>query len=208
MQLDLGIHKWAWLSAAALSASAQATVVWDEAVNGDLSNSGLTPNVVALSPGFNDVRGTTGRLVAGGTVDRDYFTIAVPAGYFLNSITLLPGSSGLGPLGTSFLGLQAGPQVTVSTSASTASGLLGWRHYGAADVGMDLLPLMAVPNNGSSGFSVPLAAGSYSFWVQETGVGSAPYGFGLEVSAVPEPTSAWMLGLGIAALIGWRRWQH
>lgn len=206
MQHVVGIRLAAGLCAATLSAGAQAVVVWNEAVNGDLSNAGLAPTAVALSPGFNDVLGTSGRLVAGGAVDRDYFTIVVPAGNFLNSIKLLPGSAGVGPLGTSFLGLQAGPQVTVATTATTASGLLGWWHYGAADIGTDLLPLMATPNNGSSGFSVPLAAGSYSFWVQDTGVGSATYGFELGVSAVPAPPSTWMLGLGLAALAGWRRW--
>ena len=41
--------------------AAQAVVVWDESVSGDLSNSGLAPTALALSPGSNVVRGMTGR---------------------------------------------------------------------------------------------------------------------------------------------------
>ena len=185
--------------------AAQAVVVWDESVSGDLSNSGLAPTALALSPGSNVVRGMTGRAVAGGTVDRDYFSITVPSGNFLNSMTVQPGTVGQGPTLVSFVGLQAGPQVTVPTSATTAAGLMGYWLYGAPDVGKDLLPLMALPSNGSSGFGVPLPAGVYSFWVQDTGVGAAVYGFDLGVSAVPEPLASWLIVLGLA---GWRRHQR
>jgi MYXO-CTERM domain-containing protein len=197
------------VTALALAASAaQAVVVWDESVSGDLSNSGLAPTALALGPGSNVVRGLTGRAVAGGTVDRDYFSITVPSGSFLNSMTVLPGTVGQGPTLVSFVGLQAGAQVTVPTSATTAAGLMGYWLYGAPDVGKDLLPLMAVPSNGSAGFGVPLPAGVYSFWVQDTGVGDAVYGFDLGVSAVPAPPASLLMALGLAGLAGWRRRQR
>ena len=184
--------------------AAQAVVVWDESVAGDLSNAGLAPTALALSPGSNVVRGMTGRAVAGGTVDRDYFSITVPSGNFLNAMTVLSGTSGVGPGAVSFAGLQAGPQVTVATSTTTAAGLMGYWLYGAPDVAKDLLPLMAVPSNGSSGFGVPLPAGVYSFWIQDTGVGEAVYGFDLSVSAVPAPPASLLMALGLASLAGWR----
>ena len=188
--------------------AAQAVVVWDESVAGDLSNAGLAPTALALSPGSNVVRGMTGRAVAGGTVDRDYFSITVPSGNFLNAMTVLSGTAGVGPGAVSFAGLQAGPQVTVATSTTTAAGLMGYWLYGAPDVAKDLLPLMAVPSNGSSGFGVPLPAGVYSFWIQDTGVGEAVYGFDLSVSAVPTPPASLLMALGLASLAGWRRRQR
>lgn len=182
----------------AFAGSAQAAVVWDEAVDGDLSNSGLAPSFVALSAGSNQVLGVTGRDVPGGTVDREYFSITVPVGHVLSAMLLLPGSGIIG--GASFIGLQAGPLFTVPSNTPDATGMLGWWLYDVGTVGSDLLPLMAVPSNGSSGFSVPLGAGNYSFWVQETGVGAAPYSFDLQVTAVPELPSLALLLAGLAAL--------
>ena len=55
-------------------ASAHAGVIYNEAISGDLANSGLTPTGVTVTLGSNQILGTTG-----GT-DRDYFTFSVPAG--------------------------------------------------------------------------------------------------------------------------------
>jgi len=117
----------------------------------------------------------------------------------LTGITILPGTGGLGPLGDSFIGMQAGSQVTVLPTATDASGLLGWFHYDSSDVGTDILPLMGTSGFGSSGFNAPLPAGSYSFWVQELSTGTAPYGFNF-ILATPEPAS-WVILLSGLALI-------
>ena len=52
------------------SSPAAGTVVWDEAVNGDLSNSGTTATAVTFGLGSNVVQGTTGHDVTG-AIDRD-----------------------------------------------------------------------------------------------------------------------------------------
>jgi hypothetical protein len=176
-------------------------IIWNEGVSGDLSNNGLAPTVLTVSPGANDVYGTTGKDATTGTIDRDYFTFTVPQGLELTAITVLPGTETLGTLGESFIGIESGSQVTVSTAATTAAGLLGWDHYGAADIGVDILPLMGASDLGSTGFTGWLPAGTYSFWVQEASVGSVNYGFDFTV-ATPEPATWTMLLTGLTLLVG------
>lgn len=182
-----------------LASSAFAATVYDEAVSGDLSNTGLSPTGVALSLGSNEVFGATGSAVVGGVLvfDRDYFTVTVPAGFQLASLVQLPGTL---TSGLSFLGVEAGSQVTVSPTPADATGLLGWVHYSAATSGADLLPIMGVPDFGSTGFVPPLGPGDYSFWIQELAVGRFPYGFDLEITRVPAPPTAIMAVAGFAMI--------
>lgn len=194
---------WAALAVAALlPTSAWAGAVsagWNEALQGDFSNNGLTPNFVSLSLGSNVVRGTTGRDAGTLLVDRDYFTITIPDGYELASMIVLDGTTDIG-FG-SFIGLMTGNTFPIDPDTFTAEGMLGWTLYDSGNVGGDLLLFMAGPSNGSSGFTPPLPAGNYSFWVQETGVGVANYVFQMNVAVVPEPATALSL-LGGLALLG------
>lgn len=191
------------LPAALLFATAaQATTVWDEATQGDLSGNGLAPTPLALQAGSNLLLGSTGRGSAG--VDRDYFVFTLAEGFQLDAVTLLEGSSFLGQQSLSFIGVQAGPQVTVSPTGGSATGLLGWYHYGPNDPGTDILPLIGF-GFGATGFLGPLPAGTYAFWIQDTGSGTANYRFDFAVSAVPEPAAAGLLALGLAALMLRRR---
>lgn len=184
------------------TSSATAQVAYNETIMGDLSNSGLAPTAITLHPGSNEIMGTTGR--TGATIDRDYFTVTIPSHFTLNSIIELPATSVGGA--SSFIGLQAGNQVTLSTSAATATGLLGWTHYSADEAGTDIFPLMSIASNGSSGFMIPLSEGSYSFWIQDFNAGSFAYGFDLQVAAaVPEPSTYGMIGAGVVLLLAARR---
>src|SRR5271154_5410986 len=179
--------------------AAHGDTLYNESVSGDLSNSGLTPTLLTVSQGFNDLFGTTGKSAAA-VIDRDYFTFTVPQGLELTAITVLPGTQTLGAMGESFIGIESGPQVTVSTAATTAAGLLGWDHYGTDDIGVNILPLMGM-GVGSTGFTGPLPAGTYSFWVQEASVGTVDYGLEFTV-ATPEPASWTMLLTGLTLLVG------
>jgi hypothetical protein len=186
---------------AGLGSSAFGGTLWNSTVNGPLSTSGLAPTALGpLTLGDNDVFATTGSS-ATGVVALNYFTVTVPVGFALDSLTVLPGTQ-VGGL-TSFIGLEAGPQVTVSPDATTAAGLLGWWHYGPADINTNILPEMAISAEGSSGFTTPLGPGQYSFWIQELSTGTFPFGFGLglvSASSVPEPGTLTTSLIGLAIL--------
>lgn len=190
------------IAAAALtalgSAPAAGAVAYDESVSGDLSDDGLNPTPLTFTIGDNSVSGTTGRDAAG-VPDRDYFTFTIGADERLTALELLPGTE---TLGFSFIGLEAGNQITLPTNAMTAAGLLGWTHYDMGDVGSDILDDMSIAANGSSGFTRPLGPGSYAIWLQEISPGGAvPYGFNFVVAEVPEP-SAWAMFLAGFGLLG------
>ncbi len=185
----------------AVAACAPAATVYNEAVSGDLSNSGLSPTSVSVSLGSNQIFGTTGR-GTGGT-DRDYFTINVPSGMQISNVFELAGTQ-VGDV-NSFIGVQSGARVTIPTNAATADGLLGWDHYGPTSVDLDILPEMGVPQLGSTGFSGPLSAGQYSFWIQDFGSGTFGYSFDVHLTATPEPGSCISSLGGLALLAGLTR---
>jgi hypothetical protein len=157
------------------------------------SSNGLSPTVLTFSAGSNQIFGSNG---SGASSVRDYVTFTVPSGLFLTAINMLD-TTPLGNIG--FIGIEAGNQLTLPTNTTTAAGLLGWRHYVPTDINADILPLMAAPANGSSGFTPPLSPGAYTLWIQDSSPGIFNYGFDVELSAVPEPAT-WSMAL--AALAG------
>ena len=175
----------------AASPGAHAAMVWDESVNGDLSNSGLAPTSLTLNLGSNQILGDTGD--GGQGVDRDYFTFTLASGQALTSIRLLANTFVSGSF--SFLGIQAGPQVTVAPSGAGGQLLLGWTHYSMGDIGSDLLPVITP--------SGALSPGTYSVWVQDTG-GPATYGFdfGVTPAVVPLPPSLLLMASSLLGLGG------
>lgn len=163
--------------------TAHAATVWDETAPGygDLANEGAAPTLVTMIAGSNVVKGHTGN--SGDGVDRDYFKFTVPPGAKLTSIMLLGNTSVSG--GVSFIGIQSGPQVTVTPSGGGVENLIALGHYGNDQIGTDLLPAIKI------GMPVELSSGTYSVWVQDTG-GPASYGFdflitgGVSVPTLPE----------------------
>lgn len=184
--------------------TAQAATAWDEAVSGDLANVGTSATAVTLGLGSNLIIGTTGR--TSGVVDRDYFSFTLPEGWQLDSVTMLPGTTFLGPSSLGFIAVQAGTQVTVDPTGGSATGLLGWWHYSENDMGTDMLPSIGA-GPGATGFVGALPAGSYAFWIQETATGSAAYHFDFSVSQVPEASTAlmWLAGLAGVGFLRRRR---
>jgi hypothetical protein len=178
-----------WLAA---GAPAQAATVYQESTQGDLSNSGLAPTAISVAPGVNGIAG------GAANPDRDYAAFTVPAGYGLESLYVRAGTVTAGLQG-SFIGLQAGSQVTVDPDGASAAGLLGWTLFSAADVDQDILARMGTAGAGAAGFTAPLGAGTYSLWLQELG-GRSSYVLDLELVPVPVP-AAWSLLLGGLAML-------
>jgi hypothetical protein len=178
----------------AAAAAAGDIVAFDEARDGDASDDRFTPTTITLTAGLNTVRGTFGQTEVPDIHDLDYITFTVPEGHRLDSFVVQAASVG-GAF--SFVGLQAGPIVTIPADwTSIETPLLGWAHFGTASVGRDLLPDMAV-SPGSVGFEGPLAAGTYALWIMELDPSEYhSYSFGLTVTAVPAPPT-----LLVAALI-------
>lgn len=180
------------IAALVLAQGAAAATVWDEGVNGDLSNDRSNPTALTLGLGSNTIIGsvTTG--------ERDYFRINVAVGESFTQLFLAAYS----PTNPSFLAIQSGTQVTVDPAAPTAGPLLGWVHPDTPLVGTDILDNIGT-GAGAIGFVPPLGPGDYSFWMQQTSAIVTSYTFDLIL--VPEPSVAALFALGLAGLVISRR---
>ena len=163
--------------------------VWDEGVNGDLSDGFDAPTALSFSAGSNVVRGDVGRSgLAGG--DRDYFRFSLGAGEQLVAIDVLE----YGPFDPGFFGIFAGAQ-GVDPDVVAGGDLLGFLVIAGDSVGQDILPVVA--EDGQT-FVPPLGEGTYTIWVQQTGDLLTTYGFDFVV--VPSGGSGLFLlaGFGLA----------
>ena len=183
------------ISAAAFTLTASADLVaFDETRDGDASDDRFAPALIGLAAGVNTIRGSFGQSPTIDVHDLDYISFTVPEGFQLETFMLQSASVG-GAF--SFVGLQAGPIITIPADwTSIETPLLGWAHFGTADVGQDLLAYMRV-SPGSVGFSGPLQAGTYALWIMEFNTEVHTYSFGLGVTAVPGPS-----GLAAALALG------
>ncbi|WP_413199378.1 PEP-CTERM sorting domain-containing protein [Nostoc piscinale] len=177
-----------------------ATLIYDEAVNGDLSGDNLNPTLVNLSVGSNRISGST---TGNPNLDRDFFTFTIPAGLQLRQV-ILTTYTGLDGTGANqgFLAVQRGSSIT---SLNNNPPLLGAALIGAApgtqqgdNILDDLGASTSIAGNSFVGFpSGRLGAGTYTFWIQETVGGIQNYTLDF-VTTVPEPSTIF----GIAAVTG------
>ena len=164
-------------------------ILWNEAVNGDLSNSQATPTPLTAGLGTNSVLGTVG----GGTGSVDWLTLHVPSGMLLDSLVLTAYTS-VDPQG--FIGVQRGTSFV--GNPGIAGSYLGYAHFGTSAtngtlpptnlVGANLLPIMGNTSIafGAQGFQPPLASGDYTFLIQQLG-SNTTYQF--DYVTVEAPTS-------------------
>jgi PEP-CTERM motif len=196
------------------TAPAKATI-YKEAVSGDLSNDKAAPTALTLTPGFNSVIGTVaGFPQFGGTDPQDWVSFTIPTGFVMISYVNARYNSSDDQ---GFTGFQFGS--SFSGDPFVAGSYAGYAHYGteatnpdgtppSSTVGVNLLPLMANSSfaPGTTGFTPPLAAGTYTFLIQQGNDVTTSYQFDMNVRSVPEPgSSLCLLGMGGLAILALRR---
>ena len=179
------------------SISAKATN-YDEVMQGDLSNERLNPNSIVLSYGQVGINGVAGNnIISGkigrsnGVIDRDYLHMVVPSGFVWPELRL-GNQTNVGG-GASFVGLASGNIMPIGPSSTSAMGLLGYKLYGMSDLQKNILDDMGISANGSTGFTLPFAAGDYTLWMQELATGNYNCRLNLMLSPVTEPQTHVML---------------
>lgn len=172
--------------------SAQAQILWNESVNGDLSGDRLNPTNLSFAAGNNRILGTMG------STDKEYVHFTLAPGMALSQIIVVDYQSG-DPI--SFIGVQAGNTFTEPASGTEVANLLGYTLFGTDHIGTNILPAMGT-GSGSMGFTPPLTGSDYTFWIQQTG-DTTTYDLNF-VTTVPEPGTL-SLGVGAALLLLKRR---
>ena len=194
---------------ALLAAAPAIATIYDEAVSGDLSNDKAAPTALTLTPGSNSVIGTVNGFPPG-TDAQDWVSFTIPTGFVMTSYVNSKYDSADDQ---GFTGFQSGS--SFSGDPFVAGSYAGYAHFGtdvdnplppSSTVGVNLLPLMADPSfaPGTTGFTPPLGAGTYTFLIQQGDPETTSYQFDMTLRAVPEPGSSLLLlvmgGLTIFAL--------
>ncbi len=173
--------------------------IYTESINGDLSGQGTNPtNLGTYFAGSHNVIGGT----IASPIDRDFWTISIPANHRLDSIVLAAFTSNDN---RSFFAVANGTSLSAINDANL---LLGGTYVGDAAgrlVNDNLLDDLAarVHIGGVPLFSGPLGPGSYTFWSQGNSTNpvneTVTYNYQFNVSATPEPSST---TLAVVAIIG------
>lgn len=171
----------------------RADIVWDEAINGDLSSDPEIPTPLTFTKGLNTMRGSLSE--PDGDL-RDYVTFTIGPNQFLNAIFL----DAFTPEGISFQALNEG-NTSFIPDFGTAGNFLGLDVVSHEMVGTDMMPGLAAAQFGNIGFSIPLGPGTYTYLIQEVTPGeSRDYQISFQV--IPEPSSAGLFGLlGLATFL-------
>jgi hypothetical protein len=174
----------------AVQAAAPAQFLWRENLQGDLSDDRFMPTALTLSPGGNLLLGAINGMDSEGTIDRDYFSVTIPAGFVLARLDHVQYES---QDFAAFIGIDPGPIFSISPDEATPDILFGWALFGDKTVEMDLLPMIG---KHGMGFTPPLPEGVYTFWVQQTGE-STVWAANFFVEEVPGPWAGWAVVIGV-----------
>ena len=148
--------------------------LFDEAVDGEITDDPTNPLALDLANGSNVLNGT---VVVG---DIDYVTVHVPAGHVLSALDLLSFES---EDNVSFVGIQEGTVFTEPPVDTNPANLLGFILIGEQVEGTNILPAIGAAE-GAQGFTGPLPAGDYTFWIQQTTEETVDYSLDMIVTPV------------------------
>lgn len=162
---------------------ANADTIYSEAISGNLSGLITSPTSIGqLSPGENSIIGSINE---GGSFNADVFTFSVGSGYNLTSLVFNINSSAE----NHFLAMS-----NETTLDADVDYLLFASLVTNAQNGDNLLISESDGGNQSgTGYTLPLSAGDYSLWFQETSANTVDYTFTLTTVAVPEVANSGML---------------
>ena len=184
---------------APIAGMAAADVVYDEAIDGELSADPNAPTFISVGEGDNTVIAVTDQ----DGDDRDIFTFNVADGYQLVGVILDIFNTNTGdPNNLGFIGFSAGDVLGTDPLAPDPTALLGYALVDEGDSGTDIFDVMA-QGGGAQGYDGPLGAGDYTFWLQETSPSADDWAVTFVINQVPSPGALALLGM--AGLAGRRR---
>lgn len=186
MRMGISLSSLLLFTCAMFTTQAQGGFTYSESVHGELSDDRLLPTRLNASAGDNTLTGTFGPSPTPGIRDIDYVTLTIPMNHVLIALDVLIADVGGG---ASFIGVQTGSIISIPPSSVDPSALLGWAHFGSASAGTDLLPEIGA-GAGAIGFTGPLGAGEYTFWIMELeDFRTFHYSFAFDIAVVPHPAT-------------------
>ena len=183
--------------ASMIASGAAAEVVYDEAIDGELSGFGFAPTYIQFGAGSNDVLFVTDQ----DGDDRDVFTFTIEAGFQLSGLVLNAFDTD-NEFNLAFMSINPGNVLPFDPDSPVTEELLGYTLFDEGDVGSDLFLEMGQAFS-TIGFDGPLGPGDYTIWAQETSPAVDTWNLGFIVTPVPAPGALAVLGL--AGLAGRRR---
>jgi len=148
------------------TSTSTAYTIWDESINGSLSNNENIPTQITLNNGNGQVIAS----VTSGVQNADYFTFSVGSNQILNKIFLRNYSSSDN---VAWLGIKSGSDWTIGYDQSQ---MLAQQHFGPGNVNQEIL-----------GGAAPYNPGNYTVRVQQLG-SNTNYTLEFQVIAAPTPT--------------------